>query len=78
MKDRTIKYLKDFNWLTHVSTCLLAVLLYTLSGCTDSGLNDSDLKTTEPKAAINKEPVPAELVKETKKAKTYKVHYEFQ
>ena len=74
-----IKYSKKSNWLAHIGICLLVVLLlYTLSGCTDSGLNDSGLKTTEPKAAINKEPVPAELVKETKKAKTYKVHYEFQ
>ena len=73
-----IKHSKNFNWLAHIGTCLLVVLLYTLSGCTDSGLNDSGLKTAEPKAAINKEPVPAELVKETKKAKTYKVHYEFQ
>lgn len=73
-----IKYSKESNWLGHIGTCLLLVVLYTLSGCTDSGLNDSALKTTEPKAAINKEPVPAELVKETKKAKTYKVHYEFQ
>jgi hypothetical protein len=78
MKDIIIKHSKNFNWLTYIGTCLLAVLLYTLSGCTDSGLNDSGLKTTEPKAAINKKPVPAELVKETKKAKTYKVHYEFQ
>lgn len=73
-----IKYSKESNWLGHIGTCLLLVVLYTLSGCTDSGLNDSGLKTTEPKAAIIKEPVPAELVKETKKAKTYKVHYEFQ
>jgi outer membrane lipoprotein-sorting protein len=78
MKDIIIKHSKNSNWLTHIGTYLLAVLLYTLSGCTDSGLNDSGLKTTEPKAVINKEPVPAELVKETKKAKTYKVHYEFQ
>lgn len=73
-----IKYSKKSNWLAHIGTYLLAVLLYTLSGCTDSGLNDSGLKATELKASINKEPVPAELVKETKKAKTYKVHYEFQ
>jgi len=73
-----IKHSKNFNWLAHIGTFLLVAVLYTLSGCTDSGLNDSGLKATEPKASINKEPVPAELVKETKKAKTYKVHYEFQ
>jgi len=78
MKDKMIKYSKKSNWLAHIGTCLLLVVLYTLSGCTDSGLNDSGLKTTEPKAAINKEPVPAELVKETSEKKVYKVHYEFQ
>jgi hypothetical protein len=78
MKDKMIKYSKKSNWLAHIGTCLLLAVLYTLSGCTDSGLNDSGLKTTEPKAAINKEPVPAELVKETGEKKVYKVHYEFQ
>ncbi|PHR97496.1 MAG: hypothetical protein COA78_27515 [Blastopirellula sp.] len=79
MKDITIKHPKNFNWLTHIGTCLLLALLYTLSGCTDSELKNTELKGAElESAAINKEPVPAELIKETKKAKTYKVHYEFQ
>jgi len=59
------------------SLLLLSILV--LTGCYDAELNNSDLQNISiDKAMTHKEPIPAKLVKETDKAITYQVHYEFQ
>jgi hypothetical protein len=55
------------------SLWVLLILGLCLTGC-----NDTDLKNSSIKEIVNKVPVPATLVKETDKAITYQVHYEFQ